>query len=111
MSLWAEYKLEREGKYTIESDDALCVYSINEKAGYCYLEDLYVKPERRHQGKAMEITNFIFQVAKSKNIKRVITSVVPTAYGSNYSLKCIMNYGFKLQSCSENIIFFEKEVE
>lgn len=111
MSLWADYKLEREGKFSIENEKCLCIYSINEQQSYCYLEDLYVTPEHRRTGVSNEIADFIFSLSKSKGLKKVITSLVPSANGSDISLKVILDYGFKLRSSHDNIIFFEKEVE
>jgi GNAT superfamily N-acetyltransferase len=110
MSLYADYVKEREEKQVIENEDAFCKYSISEKEKYCYLEDLYVRQESRKTGIGQRMTDFICILAKNKGCKKLITSVVPSAKGSQYSMKVILKYGFKLRSSDYNIIFFEKDL-
>lgn len=110
MSLYAEYVKEREEKFVIENEEAFCKYGINEKEKYCYIEDLYVRPESRKSGIGQRMTDFICIIAKNKGCKKVITSMVPSAKGSDYSMKVILKYGFRLRSSDYNVIYFEKEL-
>ena len=63
MSLWAEYKKEREGKSVLEWKDAFTVYSYPGE-GLCYVEDVYVKPKLRKSGLGRAMVEEIKKEAK-----------------------------------------------
>jgi predicted GNAT family acetyltransferase len=109
MSLFSEYKMEREGKFVIESENSFAVYSFPDGESV-YIEDIYVKPELRKSGLGSCAANMIAKIAKEKGCKKMYGSIVPSANGANDSLKALLAYGFKLSSSEHNIIFFVKEI-
>lgn len=110
MSLYSEYVKEREGKTVIENKDGFIKYSINKTERYCYLEDLFILPESRKNGIGQKMAEFVQILAKNEGCKKIITSVVPSAKGCDYSMKVVLKNGYRLRSAHENIIFFEKDI-
>jgi GNAT superfamily N-acetyltransferase len=108
MSLYADYKKEREGKHVIESDRGFIVY-FKEK-DYFYIEDIYVVPEFRRTHAATEMADWVCSMAKEAGIKKIMGSVVPTTNGANISLRTMLAYGMRLHSAQNNIIFFQKDL-
>lgn len=105
-SLYGQYILEREGKLIVEDADGFASFAIfNED---CYLENIYVVPEKRRSGHASILADRVSEIAKNKGCKRLIGSVRPSANGSTESMKALLAYGFKLLSASQDAIFFEK---
>ncbi len=109
MSLFADYKAEREGKLVIETEFAFAVYSINKEI--LYLEDVYVVPERRDQDIARELCLFVIKIAKEKGCTRMLGSVDPSCAGAHNSMLALIKHGMKLHSCLPNgLIYFVKDI-
>lgn len=108
MSLFADYKAEREGKLVIETDKAFAIYSIVKDS--CYIEDIYVSPEFRKAGVAKQMADFISDIAKQKNCKYLFGSVAPSGKGSQESLKILLAYGMRLHSSMSDMVFFVKDL-
>lgn len=108
MSHFADYKLEREGKETIEAPEGFVVFQI--EAHQCYIVDIYVAPRFRRTKVATELADMVLDRARSNKCTELLGSVVPSANGSTESLKALLSYGFKLQSAQENFIWFVKEI-
>lgn len=109
MSLFSEYKKEREGKYVIESDRGFLVYSVNKDS--LYIEDIFVLKEYRHSGLAQQMADWAYNMAKQSHCKRLIGSVAPSANGSTYSMILLIKYGFNLLSSDKDMVYFYKEVK
>jgi GNAT superfamily N-acetyltransferase len=75
-----------------------------------YLEDIYILPEYRKNSIASTIANEIASLAKAKGCTRMLGSVIPTANNSTDSLKVLMAYGMKLDSCTNNFILLSKGI-
>lgn len=110
MSLFADYKKEREGKHVLENEKMFIVYSLHPQGQYLYIEDIYVAPEHRHQGLAREMGAYIEKLSKANKCKKIVISIVPNTEGATYNLSRSLMYGFRLRSSHENIIFLEKDV-
>lgn len=110
MSLFAEYKKEREGKTVLETDNVLCVYSIDRVNDALYVEDIYVKKEDRKLGLAQKTVDHLARIARTEGLSCLIGSVCPSTNGADYSLKIMLRYGFRLRSSHENIIFLKKDI-
>ena len=108
MSLYANYIQERTDKLILEDERGFAVYSW--QAGAVYLEDIYVLPDYRKTGVAAEFADKICQLALEKGIHKLLGSCVPTAKGSTESMKVLIAYGMKLDSCAVNFILFSKEI-
>ena len=108
MSLFADYKFEREGKHLIENDHGFAVYSFNKEV--CYIEDIYVKPDDRKTGAAREMADWISNLAKGRGCKRLMGSVSPSANSSHASLLVLVAYGMTLHSSQYDMVYFSKEL-
>jgi|CXWK01.1.fsa_nt_gi predicted GNAT family acetyltransferase len=109
MSHFANYIKERQNKEIIEDENGFATYYF---AGPdCYIEDIYVVPEKRKSGVAAKYADKISKIAQEKNCLNLIGSVKPTANGSTASLKVLLAYGFKLYSANEDFIWFKKKLE
>jgi ribosomal protein S18 acetylase RimI-like enzyme len=109
-SLFAKYIKEREGKTVIETDDVLAIYKFDLDHNSVYIEDIYVVPEKRKSGLGQKVADFICNLGRKQGLKYLVGSVVPSANGSDYSLKLLLRYGMRLKSSHENIIFLIKDL-
>lgn len=108
MSLYAKYIAEREGKHIVETEQGFATYVFMEKG--CYIEDIFVLKEYRDTGVAAHLADIITDIAKEKGYNKLFGSVVPSANNSTVSLKVLLAYGFKLESCSNNFILMVKDI-
>lgn len=109
MSLYAQYIKERENKEIIESEQGFATYSIN-KDNSCYIQDIYVHPDHRHDHVASKFADQIVDIVKKKGVHTLYGSVSPTANNSTISLKVLLAYGFELDSSTNNFILVRKEI-
>lgn len=108
MSLQAQYAKERENIETLESEIGFATYYFLEDG--CYIKDIYVHPDHRKSGEASRLANEIAVMAKEKGSKKLYGTVCPSANGSTESLKVLLAYGFRLDSCISNLIAMVKEI-
>lgn len=108
-SLFGQYIKERTNREIIENHIGFATYVVEKDS--IYIEDVFVIPSYRKSRVASDFVNQIAQIAKDKGIKKLYTSVVPTANGSTISLVACVKYGFKLDSSANNFILFVKEIE
>jgi len=110
MSLFGEYIKERLGKQIIENDDGFMSYIFSRDFQECYIEDCYVRPEKRKLGIGREMLEQVRREAKSRGVKRLTTSVRPSSHGSTVSLKAVLAVGFELLSAQTDAIIFVQGV-
>lgn len=109
MSLYGQYIKERLGKEILEcADKGFATYSFKDNS--CYIEDIYVCPDNRHEHIASHMTNSIAEIAKNKGCTSLLGSIVPSANYSTDSLKALLAYGFELDSCINNFIVLKKDI-
>jgi GNAT superfamily N-acetyltransferase len=109
-SLYAEYLSERTNDKILEMDFGFATYRHMPDQKTTYIVDIYIKPEHRKQGFAALLADQISQEAKDIGHSKIIGTVVPSAKGSNDSLKVLLGYKMKLQSSGPDWIVFEKEL-
>ena|ERR1700761_1557905 len=109
MSLFSDYILERECKHTLETPEGFATYVFLPE-GRCYIDNIYVVPEQRKTNVASCLADQIAGIAKENGCKILLGSVVPAAKNSTDSLKVLLAYGFKLDSCENNFILFAKDI-
>lgn len=109
-SLFGEYIRERSGKHIVEMDEGFMTYVFSRDYQECYIEDCYVRPEKRKLGIAAELLRLVRAEAKSRGVKRLTTSVRPSAHGSTVSLKVVLSGGFELLSAQDDAIIFVQGV-
>lgn len=108
MSLYADYIMEREGKFIVEDEFGFATFLFMKD--HCYIEDIFVCKSARQSGRATLYADQITDIALKHGYKKLLGSVCPTAAGANTSLKVLQAYGFKLLSTEKNIIYLEKEI-
>lgn len=104
-----KYLEERENISYIEEEHGFATYKIIGQD--VYLQDIWVEKDFRQTKLASEMADKIVKIAKQKQCKRLIGSVVPSANNSTTSLKVLLGYGFKLFKSQDNFILFEKLIE
>lgn len=109
MSLWADYKREREGKQVYEEKDGFVVYSFPSSVE-CYIEDIYVIPEKRKTGYATKLADYVCEIARKKGCEHLLGSVWVGSAGDTTSMKVLLGYGMHLLEVRGNLIIFTKEL-
>ncbi len=107
-SLYAEYIKERLNGHMYETEQGFASYFI--KNDMCLIEDIYVKPEFRRLGLAVEFGNKIEGIAREHGCKWLMGKVVPSAKNSTVSLQGMLAAGYQLASSSHDLIIFKKEI-
>jgi GNAT superfamily N-acetyltransferase len=110
MSLFGEYIKEREGKRIIEDEYGFATYYTYNNNEFMYIEDLYVVPEKRKEGRASYYADEVASIARKKGIKKLLGSIDLEANGSTTNMKVLLAYGFELYSANGNIIYLKKEI-
>ena len=108
-SNYAQYIKEREDKHILEDHKGFATYFISDLE--CYIVDVFVKKEYRKQNVGRDYIDQIEKIAKEHGCKYLTTTVCPNANGSTDSLKATLSVGFNLDSSTNNLIFFRKEIE
>ena len=109
LSNYGSYLYERLGKSILEDENGFAVYFNVNKA--CYIEEIYVKPEMRKSGIAAGYADKIAAEAKQKGMEILIGTVKPMSKGATTSMKVLLAYGFEVESCNGELIFFKKSLE
>ena len=109
MSLFAEYKKEREGKYVLELDGGFAVYSIQDKR--CWIEDIYVEPRLRRTGLASKLADMIKWAAKKEGCEKLLGTCQPDSRGATESMQAMLAYGFRLKLIQFPLIWLEMEID
>lgn len=83
-------------------------YHLNQ--GECYIEDIYVVPEKRRTREGTRIAEEIVLIAKSNGINLLTGSVSLKANGKEASIKSLMYYGMSPVATNGDMIYFSKEI-
>lgn len=109
MSLYAQYLSERTDDKIIESSFGFATYRfLNDKQ--VYVVDIYIDPEHRNKRAGSDMVELIAAVARSRGCSEMLGTVVPSCKNSTTSLKILLADGMKLDSASDNLIVFKKEI-
>lgn len=108
MSLYADYRLEREGLHTIESELGFISYRIN--GVECYIEAIYVRPEYRLGGETDRLEAQVADIARKAGCKYLTGSVCIGMNGCDISLAILLKSGYRLLCTSGNLIYVKKEL-
>lgn len=109
MSMYADYVIEKTGDEIIESEVGFAVYRyLNEKQ--VYITDIFVRPEHRKIGAASALADGVCILARKRGCTELLGSVVPSLKGSTTSLKVLIGYGMRLDSATNDLILFKKEL-
>lgn len=110
MSMYADYVKETRGIESLETDFGFATYII--RAGECYIEDIYVKPQFRKDRVGAEMADKIRAIAKEQGCK-LLTGTVNCLFHKDpsTSAKVLLAYGFKISKVVNDVIFFKMEIE
>jgi len=108
MSHYGDYLKERRAVEVIENEDGFIAFKIHGEE--CFLEDIYVAPEKRKTRIGSELVLQMETFAKDMSCKYVTCNVWPSAHGSTVSLKAALANGFKLHSSVVDKIILIKEL-
>lgn len=109
LSLYAQYVLEREGKYTVETDEYFATYKINNTD--CYIQDVFVTKIARGRGVSSMLVSNIENTAKEQfNCTRVIGTIDLNDKNASVNMQVWLKYGFKLHSTNGNVIYLSKDI-
>lgn len=106
--MYPEYLREREGIDALETPHGFSLYKI--QGDECYLQDIYVVPEKRKSHVATQMADAVTEIAKAKGCKWLVGSVSPAANNAHASLLVLISYGMKLQKADKDIIYFAKGI-
>lgn len=110
MSHYGEYLLEREGFYTLEDDYGFATYILNKEENLVYIRETFVTKNYRRKGICFGYMDKIVEIAKDREITKLVGSACVNAKGSTESMKMMLAYGFKLRNLNGSMIFLEKEI-
>ena len=109
-SLYSKYIAERTNDKVLEIPEGFATYRYINDNKTVYIIDIYVLPEFRNKKIASELADQIVAEAKQLGCKELIGTVVPSAKGSNTSLKVLLGYGMTLNSAANDVVVFRKEI-
>lgn len=109
MSLYAQYIKEHRNDECIESDKGFCTYRYL-NSNQVYIIDIFILPEYRNSKEASDIADLVVKAAKEKGCKELLGTVVPSAKNSTDSLKVLLSYGMYLDSSTNDLICFKKDL-
>lgn len=110
MSLYAEYLSERTNDEIIETAHGFATFRYLNEGKSVYIMDIYVKPEHRKTNLAADMADVIAKLAKAKGATEMLGTVVPSAKNSTTSLRVLLAYGMTLQSSTNDLIVFRKDI-
>lgn len=106
MSLYSLYLKERENIETIEIDKGFITYSITPDS-VC-IHNIFVLSEHRHEGIGHILESMVLGIARKNNINKIYGFVSPSTVNANYNLTIMLKDGYKLDSCTNNLIVLLK---
>lgn len=113
MTKYAKYLKELKNFEMIEDDDGFVTFGYQEDERgktVCYIEDIYVLPEKRCKNVASKYADLVANHAKELGCDRLFGSVVPSLTDSHYRILVLIGYGFKLHSSVNDLVWFYKEI-
>ena len=108
MELYKNYLKEREGIELYYEEDGFITYIFMDD--YCYIKDVYVVPEKRRSGKAIELGNKIIALAKERGYDKVMGSICRSTHGWQKSLQGMYKVGYVSKEVKDDMIYLIKEI-
>jgi GNAT superfamily N-acetyltransferase len=107
-SLYAQYMRERENAEVLEYPWGFAIYKV--APDHVYLQDIYVVPQERDNNRGQDLMEEVAAIARSKGIKTMFGSIVPSAKGSARMEHVMLHLGFELDSAASDIIYYRKKL-
>ena len=109
MSLFADYHMERAGRFTIESEDGFMIYSISGEE--CFICEFYIRPQSRRINASKFFFDKITEHATKENCTYFSCGVSVNAKNATEAVLYIIENGFKLDSANNNHIILTRELD
>jgi ribosomal protein S18 acetylase RimI-like enzyme len=109
MSKYAKYLLEKTTDEIIETHFGFVTFRFL-NPNQVYIIDIYVEPELRSEGLASSLADQVVKTAKERGCKEVLGTVTPSMKNSTQSIRVLLGYGMHLDSATNNLIVFKKEI-
>jgi len=112
MKLFQEYLEEYQpGRSVFYSNFGFATYTIGGEE--CYIDQIYVRPDKRKTGEAANMADAIVEIAKDLGCKYLTGSVSTDQKNEKRqttSTKVLLAYGFQVLFADKNMIWFKKEI-
>ncbi len=109
MSRYKDYIEEQlPNRFVYETFYGFLTYNII--GDLCNLEEIYIVPAERRQGRASEIYSNIGKIAKDLGCKYLIGTITIGTNNSENSMKCLFKNGFKLYNTEGLMIKLMKQI-
>lgn len=107
--MWFDYVKERLNWETIEIEGCgfIC-YEI--RPPVVVMHDIYIAPEHRKTGIALELANQVTEIAKVQGCAHAQTQVWPGTAGAERAMSVDLAYGFKMISAQGGSIVMQKDI-
>lgn len=104
------YAIERGfgARFIYVPEVGFATYHLNENE--CYIEDIYVVPEKRKTNEAKNMADVIAEIAKEVGINLLTGSVNLKANGKESSMKVLLAYGMSPVTTNGDMVYFSKEI-
>lgn len=76
----------------------------------CYIDEIYVIPEKRKSNEASKMADAIKEIAKANGAKMLSGSVCLKANGKEASMKILLAYGMSPVATNGDLVYFAKEI-
>lgn len=108
--MYKEYMKERQHCEFLEGENYFVTYKI--AAGYCYLQDMYIVPEKRGMGFSKDLVLLLEDIAKEASCKYMTTTVnLSNKDAENRAnVKTAFKSGFRISGAEKDCIYFIKDI-
>lgn len=106
--MYKEYWKETFGRDVVENESGFASYKIT--GDYCYIVDIYVKPEYRKMNIASKLADKICVIAKERKCKHVIGTVNLQSSDPTRSMAVLIGYGMKIHTQDTNTTVLIKDI-
>jgi hypothetical protein len=109
LDMYEMYIKEVEGSDCVKTDFGFAIFKYLPD-DICYITEIFIHPNHRGIDKYKILVDLVVEKARKKEVKYLYGSVGVGIKNSSRSIKMILDYGMKLKSCDQNIIYFCKEI-
>lgn len=107
--MYGDYITEGRDDYIIEDEYGFASYRYLGD-NIVYIIDIYVVPERRKLKHSFILVDQVIKASKLRGCTKLLGTVIPSAKNSTISLRLLLGHGMKLQSSTNNMIIFERDI-
>lgn len=109
-SMYKQYiENQLPNRFVYETEKGFITYNINKEE--CQLEEIFVRPEFRRQGVAIELRDYAASHGKDLGCKYIKGSIVIGTNMAEESCMAMLKYGYKFWYTDNIMIYFIKEIK